>query len=79
MELVLAKTQDALVLTSLSKRAFDSDVTVGSPQAGGPPGWIRPCGISVPTISIKSWAMKLRRRIRSLHIIVRKNNSSVSN
>ena len=26
MELVLAKSQDALVLTSISKRAFDSDV-----------------------------------------------------
>lgn len=39
MELVLAKSQDALVLTSISKRAFDSDITVGSPQAGGPPGY----------------------------------------
>lgn len=39
MEFVLAKSQDALVLTSISKRAFESDVTVGSPQAGGPPGY----------------------------------------
>lgn len=39
MELVLAKSQDALVLTSISKRAFESDITVGSPQAGGPPGY----------------------------------------
>lgn len=36
MELMLAKSQDALVLTSISKRAFDSDVEVGASQAGGP-------------------------------------------
>lgn len=39
MELVLAKSQDALVLTSISKRAFASDIEVGAPQAGGPPGY----------------------------------------
>lgn len=39
MELVLAKSQDALVLTSISKRAFDSDVKVGGTQVGGPPGY----------------------------------------
>ena len=39
MELVLAKSQDALVLTSISKRAFDSDIEVGSTQVGGPPGY----------------------------------------
>lgn len=39
MELVLAKSQDALVLTSISKRAFHSDIEVGAAQAGGPPGY----------------------------------------
>lgn len=39
MELVLAKSQDALVLTSISKRAFDSDIEVGGTQVGGPPGY----------------------------------------
>lgn len=39
MKLVLAKSQDALVLTSISKRAFDSDIEVGATQAGGPPGY----------------------------------------
>ena len=39
MELVLAKSQDALVLTSMSKRAFDSDIEVGGLQIGGPPGY----------------------------------------
>jgi ribosomal protein S18 acetylase RimI-like enzyme len=39
MELVLAKSQDALVLTSISKRAFDTDVEVGGAQPGGPPGY----------------------------------------
>ena len=33
MELMLAKSQDALVLTSISKRAFDSDIEVGGTQA----------------------------------------------
>lgn len=40
MELVLAKSQDALVLTSISKRAFESDVEVGAAQAGGPKAFI---------------------------------------
>lgn len=39
MELMLAKSQDTLVLTSISKRAFDSDIEVGASQAGGPPGY----------------------------------------
>lgn len=39
MELVLAKSQDAIVLTAISKKAFDSDVEVGASQTGGPPGY----------------------------------------
>lgn len=39
MELMLAKSQDALVLTSISKRAFDSDIEVGAERQGGPPGY----------------------------------------
>ena len=39
MKLVLAKSQDVLVLTSISKRAFDSDIEVGGTQVGGPPGY----------------------------------------
>lgn len=39
MELMLAKSQDALVLTSISKRAFHSDIEVGGTQVGGPPGY----------------------------------------
>lgn len=39
MELVIAKPQDALVLTSISKRAFDSDIEAGATKAGGPPGY----------------------------------------
>lgn len=39
MELVLAKSQDTLVLTSISKRAFESDIEVGGAQPGGPPGY----------------------------------------
>jgi len=38
MELMLAKSQDALVLTSISQRAFDSDIEVGAERQGGPPG-----------------------------------------
>lgn len=40
MELVRASTSDALVINSISKRSFDSDVMVGSPSAGGPPGYM---------------------------------------
>lgn len=39
MELVLVKSQDALVLTSISQRAFESDLEVGAKRAGGPPGY----------------------------------------
>lgn len=39
MKLVLAKSQDVLVLTYISKRAFNSDIKVGGTQVGGPPGY----------------------------------------
>ena len=35
-----ATTSDALVLNAISKLAFDSDVEVGAPSAGGPPGYM---------------------------------------
>ncbi len=35
-----AGTSDALVLNCISKQAFDSDVEVGAPSAGGPPGYM---------------------------------------
>ena len=34
-----AGTSDALVLNSISKQAFDSDVEVGAASPGGPPGY----------------------------------------
>jgi GNAT superfamily N-acetyltransferase len=40
LELVKADTSDALTLNGISKRAFDSDVFVGGPSAGGPPGYM---------------------------------------
>ena len=40
VELVKASTADALVMNSISKRSFDSDVTVGNPSVGGPPGYM---------------------------------------
>lgn len=40
MELVKAGTSDALVINSISKRSFDSDIMVGSPSVGGPPGYM---------------------------------------
>ena len=40
MELVKASTSDALVMNSISKRSFESDVTVGNPSVGGPPGYM---------------------------------------
>ena len=40
MELTKASISDALVIHSISKRSFDSDVAVGSPSVGGPPGYM---------------------------------------
>ena len=34
-----AGTADAVTLTGISKRSFDSDAVVGGPSAGGPPGY----------------------------------------
>ena len=39
MKLMKAGTSDAVILVAISKHAFDSDVEVGSPSAGGPPGY----------------------------------------
>ena len=35
-----ASTSDALVLNCISRQAFDSDVDVGAPSKGGPPGYM---------------------------------------
>ena len=40
LELVKAGTSDALTLNGISKRSFDSDILVGAPSAGGPPGYM---------------------------------------
>ena len=40
LQLLKAGTSDALTLNGISKRAFDSDVFVGGPSAGGPPGYM---------------------------------------
>ena len=40
LQLLKAGTSDALVLNAISKHAFDSDVEVGAPSAGGPPGYM---------------------------------------
>ena len=40
VQLTKAGTSDALVLNAISKLAFDSDVEVGAPSAGGPPGYM---------------------------------------
>lgn len=40
LELQRAGTADALVLNCISKQAFDSDVEVGAPSKGGPPGYM---------------------------------------
>ena len=40
LQLLEAGTSDALTLTGISKRAFDSDVSMGGPSAGGPPGYM---------------------------------------
>ena len=40
LEFRKADPSDVPVLTDLSKQAFDSDVEVGAPSAGGPPGYM---------------------------------------
>lgn len=40
MELTKAGTSDVLVINSISKRAFDSDIAVGASSKGGPPGYM---------------------------------------
>ena len=40
LQLLKASTSDALTLNCISKQAFDSDVEVGAPSAGGPPGYM---------------------------------------
>ena len=40
LQLLKAGASDALTLNEISKRAFDSDVFMGRPSAGGPPGYL---------------------------------------
>ena len=40
LQLMKAGSSDALVLNAISKHAFDSDIEVGAPSAGGPPGYM---------------------------------------
>jgi ribosomal protein S18 acetylase RimI-like enzyme len=42
IEIKLAESDDAEILADISKRAFDSDVEVGAPGPGGPPGYDSP-------------------------------------
>ena len=39
LQFLKAGTSDALVLNSISKQAFDSDVEAGAASSGGPPGY----------------------------------------
>lgn len=40
MQLTKAGTSDVVVINSISKRAFDSDIIVGASSKGGPPGYM---------------------------------------
>ena len=40
LQLLKASPSDALTATGISKRAFDSDVSVGAPAPCGPPGYM---------------------------------------
>lgn len=39
LQFLLAEVADAAALADISRRAFESDVTVGLPEPGGPPGY----------------------------------------
>ena len=40
LRFVKAGTSDALTLTGISKRSFNSDAPIGGPTSGGPPGYM---------------------------------------
>ena len=40
LQFTKAGTSDAPVLNAVSKHAFESDVEIGGPSAGGPPGYM---------------------------------------
>ncbi len=40
LQFMPAGTSDALTLTGISKRSFETDVSVGGPSKGGPPGYM---------------------------------------
>ena len=40
LQFIKAGTSDALTLTGISKRSFDSDALIGGPTSGGPPGYM---------------------------------------
>ena len=40
LQFLPAGTSDALILTGISKRSFETDVSVGGPSKGGPPGYM---------------------------------------
>ena len=40
LQLLKASTTDVLILNDISKRAFDSDILIGAPSLGGPPGYM---------------------------------------
>ena len=40
LQFLLAGTSDALTLTGISKRSFETDVLVGGSSKGGPPGYM---------------------------------------
>ena len=40
LQFLSAGTSDALTLTGISKRSFETDVSVGGPSKGGPPGYM---------------------------------------
>ena len=40
LKLIKAGTSDALTLNGISKRAFDSDISVGTSSPGGPAGYM---------------------------------------
>ena len=44
LQFMLAGTSDALTLTGISKRSFETDISVGGPSKGGPPGYSAPSG-----------------------------------
>ena len=59
LQFMKAGTSDALVLTGISRQAFDSDVKAGAASSGGPPGYQSVCPDISLSRSMSEWPERI--------------------